>query len=77
MTFEQLFKEKERADQSLSARDTATHRVCGTCNNLLPLESFYKDGKNPDGSTRYRRDCKACYKNMRAAEYLYKKGVKT
>lgn len=69
---ERMFVERHRADSMLSSRDTDTHRVCGTCNNLLPLDNFYKDGKNPDGSTRYRRDCKYCYKSIRTAEYIYK-----
>lgn len=45
--------------------DTDTHRVCGTCGELKPLECFYKDGKDKQGNTKYRRDCKLCYKKTR------------
>lgn len=57
----------------MSAKDTPTHRVCGCCNQLLPVENFYKDGKTPDGRTKYRRDCKACYKKQRIMEGRAKK----
>lgn len=50
-------------------RDTDTHRVCGTCGKLKPVEEFYKDGKDKNGKTKYRRDCKECYKKARI---LYK-----
>lgn len=38
-----------------------THRVCGICGKLKPIDSFYKNGKRLDGRPRYRRDCKTCY----------------
>lgn len=46
-------------------QDTDTHRVCGTCGELKPVEAFYKDGKDSKGNIRYRRDCKECYKVQR------------
>lgn len=49
----------------LSDKDTATHRVCGTCNELKAVEEFYKDGKTPQGDIKYRRDCKECYRTTR------------
>jgi len=49
-------------------RDTATHRVCGTCGELKPVKDFYKDGKDRDGNIKYRRDCRACYKLTRVME---------
>lgn len=52
----------------ISDRDTDTHRVCGTCGELKPVEAFYKDGKDHNGNTRYRRDCKECYKKTRVIE---------
>lgn len=52
----------------VASKDTSTHRMCGTCNKLKPLVDFYKDGTNPDGTTRYRRDCKDCYKKTRILE---------
>ncbi len=59
----------------LASRDTETHKVCSSCNELLTIDNFYKDGTNKrDGTTRYRRDCKECYKASRMAEYMYKKG---
>lgn len=48
--------------------DTDTHRVCGTCGELKPVECFYRDGKYSDGRTRYRRDCRNCYKKTRFEE---------
>ena len=55
-------------------KDTDTHRVCGTCGLLKPVSDFYKDGKYKDGRTRYRRDCKDCYKSTRITEAKLKEG---
>lgn len=49
----------------ISDRDTDTERVCGCCGIVKPVTAFYKDGKYPNGKTRYRRDCKECYKATR------------
>lgn len=57
----------------LSDKDTETHHVCGTCGELKPVESFYKDGKTKDGRVRYRRDCKDCYKQTRIMEARLKR----
>lgn len=54
-------------------RDTDTHRVCGTCGELKPVECFYKDGKDHNGKIRYRRDCRECYKKTRLMEARSKK----
>lgn len=56
----------------LADRDTATHRVCGTCQKLLPLDMFYKDGKDAEDNVRYRRDCKDCYKEARCNNAVLK-----
>ena len=56
-----------------SAHDTDTHRVCGTCGELKPVEAFYKDGKDSKGNTRYRRDCRDCYKKQRILESKLKR----
>lgn len=53
--------------------DTDTERVCGTCGQKKPVTEFYKDGKNSKGETRYRRDCKDCYKVTRVFESKAKK----
>ena len=55
-------------------RDTDTHRVCGSCGQLKPVEAFYKDGRYPNGKTRYRRDCRDCYKKARFEEAIRKGG---
>lgn len=55
-------------DMFISDKDTETHRVCGTCNELKPVEDFYKDGKDNHGNIKYRRDCKECYKVTRIRE---------
>ena len=55
-------------DMFVSDKDTETHRVCGTCNELKPVEDFYKDGKDNHGDIKYRRDCKECYKATRIRE---------
>lgn len=52
----------------ISERDTETHRVCGTCGELKPVEAFYRDGKDHRGKIRYRRDCRECYKKTRMME---------
>lgn len=49
------------------------HKRCGTCLEEKPVEEFYKDGKDKDGNTRYRRDCKKCYKEVRESEKKVKK----
>lgn len=54
-------------------KDTETHRICGTCGELKPLQDFYKDGKDRKGNVRYRRDCKECYKKVRIMEEKNKK----
>lgn len=56
----------------LSDKDTATHRVCGTCHDSKEVSEFYKDGKTAEGDIRYRRDCKECYKNARITEAVLK-----
>jgi hypothetical protein len=53
---------------SILIKNTETHRVCGTCNELKPVEDFYKDGKDNHGNIKYRRDCKECYKVTRIRE---------
>lgn len=60
----------------ISERDTDTHRVCGTCGELKPVEMFYKDGKDSHGKVRYRRDCRECYKTTRMIEVARKGGKK-
>lgn len=62
------------SDAFISRQDTETHRICGACGELKPLEEFYKDGKDGNNRTKYRRDCKACYKVARAHEAKMKKG---
>lgn len=57
----------------IGANDTATHRVCGCCGELKPVSEFYKDGTYSNGTTRYRRDCRECYKKTRLAESMRKK----
>lgn len=64
MSIEELF---------IASKDTDTERVCGTCGQLKPVSDFYKDGRSSDGSTRYRRDCKDCYKKTRIKEARLKK----
>lgn len=56
------------AEVFIADKDTDTHRVCGCCGLLKPVECFYKDGKYSNGKTRYRRDCKDCYKKTRFME---------
>ena len=63
MTLHDLFQ-----TQYIGDRDTDTHRVGGSCGELKPVEAFYKDGKNRDGTIRYRRDCRDCYKKTRISD---------
>ena len=56
------------APDYISEQDTDTHRVCGCCGELKPVQEFYKDGKDKNGKIRYRRDCKECYKKTRIME---------
>lgn len=63
------------ADMFVDTNDTDTHRVCGTCGKLKPVEDFYKDGHDKKtGKPKYRRDCKECYKATRIREAELKKG---
>ncbi|MNU34874.1 hypothetical protein D3C71_234600 [compost metagenome] len=45
--------------------DNGGERTCGTCLERLPVTKFYRDGKDADGSEKYRRDCKECYRKNR------------
>lgn len=64
MSIEELF---------IASKDTDTERVCGTCGQLKSVDAFYKDGKDPKGRIKYRRDCKDCYKKTRIKEAKLKK----
>lgn len=57
----------------VSDKDTKSHRVCGCCDELKPVEEFYKDGKDNHGNIKYRRDCKDCYKITRMRESAMKR----
>lgn len=52
-------------------------RTCGCCGETKPISEFYKDGTKPDGSVRYRRDCKQCYQTVRRQERAAKKGIRS
>lgn len=58
------------SDLFIAEQDTDTERVCGTCRKLKPITEFYKDGRHSNGKTRYRRDCKDCYKTTRQQDLL-------
>lgn len=60
-------------DMFIASKDSETHRICGTCGESEPFEHFYKDGKDNQGKTKYRRDCKTCYKRTRITEATFKK----
>lgn len=60
-------------NEFVGEKDTDTHRVCGTCGKLKPVEDFYKDGKDKNGNVKYRRDCRECYKKTRVMEAKNKK----
>ena len=62
-----MVKFEEASDYTIE-QDSATHRTCSVCDNRLPFDMFYKDGKNKDGTVRLRRDCKYCYKSARDSE---------
>ena len=70
MNTEDSTKQKEFADSFvfLADSDTETHRTCGICEELKPNSDFYKDGTYRDGTVKYRRDCKQCYKKSRIME---------
>lgn len=56
--------------------DTETQRYCPGCDTLKDFSEFYKDGTDGNGNTKYRRDCKACYKATRSAEKQAKRAAK-
>ena len=56
--------------------DKTSQRICGTCEMPKDLGDFYKDGKDKEGNTRYRRDCKVCYNDTRLKERRNKIVVK-
>ena len=68
MAIEELF-----AAGYIGEHDTDTHRICGTCGKLKPVDAFYKDGRYSNGKTRYRRDCRECYKKQRMLEAKMKR----
>lgn len=40
-------------------------RTCGTCEETKEVSEFYRDGTDGEGNTKYRRDCKECYRKTR------------
>ena len=47
-------------------------KVCTFCGELKDIDGFAKNGIGPDGTVRYRDDCKICY-NIRRRENASKK----
>jgi hypothetical protein len=47
------------------AADDKTQRTCGGCLERKPVTEFYKDGVDGEGETKYRRNCKDCYRITR------------
>lgn len=47
--------------------DGKVYRLCSFCGQLKPITDFSRNGKNPDGTARYRLDCRVCY-NIRRKE---------
>lgn len=66
MVLAQMFESNEHA------LETGMRR-CGTCKEVKPVSEFYKDGKDGHGNTRWRRDCKDCYKVTRMHDEKLKK----
>lgn len=50
-------------------------RQCGNCNEVKEVTEFYKDGLDHNGNTRYRRDCKDCYRLSRLLSRQAKRPV--
>ena len=50
---------------------TSYYQICSRCGEELPLAMYYKDGSTKTG-TRYRKECKACYKKRRDDKALEK-----
>lgn len=48
------------------------HKNCSFCGAVKPLHDFPKNGKDANGNTKYRDDCKTCY-NIRRRENATKK----
>ena len=49
-----------------------SERRCVFCGEVKSITDFPKNGRNPDGTTAYRLDCKVCY-NIRRKENKTKK----
>ena len=47
--------------ECLYANGTLYAKVCTHCGETKLIEDFHKDGKDADGSTRYRDECRLCY----------------
>lgn len=56
--------------------DSDEYRTCGTCGERKAHNMFYRDGNNKDGSPKFRRDCKDCYRKTRMSERKVKRNVK-
>jgi hypothetical protein len=48
-------------------------RICGACGESKCVDNFYRDGKSKDGTIKYRRDCKDCYRKQRLKERRHKR----
>lgn len=57
---------------SLDADGNIVAKACTFCGELKKIDLFAKNGKNADGTCRYRDDCKTCY-NIRRRENTAKK----
>jgi hypothetical protein len=63
-----LWTTVRRSPRCTSGRCSMETRTCGHCEQALPLDQFYKDGKDNHGVVRYRRDCKDCFRKTRLTE---------
>ena len=44
-------------------------KFCKTCNEELPLDQFYGNGKTPNGTKKYKPSCKACENSAQVKRY--------
>ena len=61
-----------QANVKLDKNGNVVAKVCTFCGELKDISMFAKNGVSPDGTIKYRDDCKVCY-NIRRRENATKK----
>ena len=51
---------------------TMREKECTECQKILPISSFYTNGKTPKGTQKYKGRCKACEMEVNNRQFIEK-----